>query len=364
MRPFNRRVLPALLTAAALALPITAAQAAPPTPMVGTVRSAVSLTAPSAGVYGTKITLSGVLWRYGTQTRIAGSKVTLQRSVKGKNVWGNLASVNTSATGAFAFTVTQGLAFDYRARFTGNATYGPALSAVKHPVVMQKLLLTGIRTTHYHQGTLRVSAERYPVQTAGSRVYLQRYNAGTKAWTTIGSSAATTKAFTIDAQAGGSVGQYRVYAPVSYPYGAGGSAGRTFAHYVWRGVFAKPVLAAGGAGTPRYYVFTPSESPSRSGARVGADEIGGVSWIDVNVAGCVRLSGDATNITNRLDPTTLTVTAGSSPTDTVSGVVQPGGRFAIDLTPQNATKARLQVGDTGRTGAPVADFELGVLCTN
>lgn len=359
-----RRTMPAFLAAVALVAPAgigtTSAVAATPTPTVGSVRSAVSLTGPIAGVYGTKVTLSGVLWRYGTQTRIAGSKVTLQRSFKGRNQWGGLASVNTALNGTFRFTVTQGLSYDYRAVFTGNATYGAAVSGVRHPVVIQKVLLTGIRTTHYHQGTLRVSAERYPVQTAPARVYLQRYNPGTKAWTSIGSSSSTARAFTIDATVGGSIGQYRVYAPISYPYGAGASAARTFAHYVWRGVFTKPVLAFGGTGRPGYYVY--DDSPSRSEAEFGAQDIGGTSWIDVNVAGCLRLTGGIRNVT-RSRPTTMKLSATSSATDTTEAVVQPGGELAVDLEPR-ATKARLQATDTGRTGPPIAYADLGVLCAS
>lgn len=134
-----RRIVIALAASAALIAPVAAL--APAAHAAGTVRSAISLTAPSAAYYGTKITLSGVLWRYQTSTKIVGAKVTLQRASRGKANWTSIASLNTSSTGTYAFTVTQGLAYDYRTYYAGNATYTAAVSPVRYPVVMQRVFL-------------------------------------------------------------------------------------------------------------------------------------------------------------------------------------------------------------------------------
>jgi hypothetical protein len=354
-----RRILIALAASAALIPP--AAALAPTAHAAGTVRSALSLTAPSAATYGTKITLSGVLWRYQTSTRIAGAKVTLQRATKGKTNWTAIASMNTSTTGTYQFSVTQGLAYDYRAYYAGSATYTAAVSPVRYPVVMQRLFLDSIKTVSYETGVLRASGRLYPA--TGGRVYLQRYNPSTKAWANIGSKVASGNYVSVDAKVGGSTGQYRLYVPMTYPYGAGLTAAKTFTHYVWRGVFKKPLLAKGGTGEPQFEVIT--EDPARAYAFALADPTG-AAWADVNTAGCTRIALAVANFASetlsakikKADTTLASATVANAVNDDTPGV----GSLAATIG--SASKLRLELTDVGAVDYLDALLFSRVLCSN
>ncbi|MFC0624812.1 hypothetical protein [Kribbella deserti] len=363
-----RRITIALAASAALIAPVlafaptaNAVGTADPVMAAGSTRSAVSLTAPTAAPYGAQIALSGVLWRYGTSTKIAGSKVTLQRSLRGKNVWGNVASINTTATGTYKFTVTQTVAYDYRAYYAGNATYTTAVSAVKYPVVMQRVLLDSVATVNYNTGILRATGRVYPA-TTGKQVYLQRYNPATKAWSNIAAKTTSGNTISVDAKVGGSTGQYRLSVPVTMPYGAGVSAARTLSHYVWRDVFKKPVLAKGGSEDYSWEIFR--EGPYLVGF-ADALELGNV-WVDLNTAGCTRYENVVGNDAEEpftfrmLNGTTalraLNVAAGPDPE--TSGLAFVNGSFG------GATKVRLQFTDIGNQDMLFAWMTGRVLCAN
>lgn len=363
-----RRIAIALAASAALIAPVAAfapaanaAGTADPVLAAGSTRSAVSLTAPTAAPYGAQITLSGVLWRYGTQTKIAGSKVTLQRSLRGKNVWGSLASVNTAINGTYKFTVTQTVAYDYRAYYAGNATYTAAVSAVKYPVVMQKVLLDSVKTVSYDTGVLRGTGRVYPA-TANKRVYLQRYNPTTKAWGNIASKTTSGNTFSIDAKVGASTGQYRLSVPVTVPYGAGVSAARTLSHYVWRDLFKKPVLGEGGSAGYNWEVIA---AGGESFGATDADELGNV-WIDLNTAGCTRYETVVGNFSSEqlsfrmLNGSTvlraLTIAAG--PDELTPTEVDVVGSFG------GATKVRVQFTDIGSQDYLMAMTYGRVLCAS
>lgn len=355
----TRRIVIALAASAGLIAPVAAQ--APAAHAAGTVRSALSLTAPSAAVYGSKITLSGVLWRYQTTTKIAGAKVTLQRANKGKTNWTTLTSINTSSTGTYQFSVTQGWAYDYRTVYAGNATYTTAVSPVRYPVVMQKLLLDSVKTISYDAGILRASGRLYPA--TGGRVYLQRYNPNTKAWASISSKVASGNYVTVDAKVGGSTGQYRLYVPMTYPYGAGVSAAKTFTHFAWRGVFKKPVLATGGTKNPEFEIDT--TDPGRYTAYAIADETGSV-WVDVNTSGCTRIDALFANFATEL----LGVRISNATTVLASTTMAPA---IDDETPREAalsavvggvTDLRIQLTDGGAADYLDAALQSRVLCAN
>jgi hypothetical protein len=354
------------LIAAAVILPgaiASQAQAA------GSVRSAVSLSGPAYGTYGARVALTGKLWRYGTSTVISGHPVVLQRSVHGRNVWGNLTSKVTSSTGTFAFGVTLNGSYDYRAVYAGSPTYTSAVSGKVFPAVKRQVFFDSIKTTDHGgdhgAGTLRVTGRVSPVLPTGTPVYLQRYSTSTKTWSTIGRSAAAgTSGVSVSAKVKGSVASYRLSVPALAPYYGNVSRSVGFAHYVWRGVYHKPVLGSGGSGDPWYRLIAPTQSnPYRSSAELGADR-NGTSWVDVNTTGCVQLMHRGYNYTHQYVRTRIRV-----------GVLANNALLRyVDLAPDQtqwmlgiqprSSRTRVQVWDIGHTGEPLGWNVTWVLCNN
>jgi len=230
----------------------------PHRPGSGLREAAINLIGPSSGTYNTTARLSGTAWRYGTSTKIAGATVILQRTPHGGTTWSNLTSAKTTSTGTFAFGVTLTGAYDYRAYYAGSTTYTTAVSGKVYPAVKRAVAFDSIKTTDdgYEAsnriGTLKASGRAYPLLPNGTPVYLQRYDAAAKTWKTIGSSTASgsSAAIAVSAKVRGSVAPYRLHVPLKYPYAAGTSRAVTFAHYVWRGVFWRPIYGSGGMYNP------------------------------------------------------------------------------------------------------------------
>jgi hypothetical protein len=352
-----RRTVVAVAGSAAVVVPVAAS--APAAEAAGSVRSALSLSAPSAAPYGAKVTLSGVLWRYQTTTKIAGANVTLQRANKGKANWTSVTAVSTSSTGTYAFSVTQGLAYDYRTVYAGNATYTSAVSPVRYPVVMQRVFLDSVKTVNYQIGVLRATGRLYPA--SGARVYLQRYNPNTKAWTSIGSKVASGSSVTVDATVGGSTGQYRLYAPMTYPYGAGYSAAKTFSHYVWRGLFKKPVIADGGTNNPVFEVVT--ADADRYSAAAYADA-GGSVWADVNTYACTRADVAILNFAREQLGAKITRAGTTIASATLGGANTATGMEILSVVTGGATKLRIELTDIGAGDSLDARIFSRALCAS
>lgn len=264
---------------AQLATAIEDAQAA------GSVRASVSLTAPSSGVYGSAITLTGRLWRTGTSTGLSGATVWLQRSAHAKGAYGNLRSAKTSSSGGFSFAVTQTGAYDYRVTYGGSATYTKATSPTRYPVTNRKLLLDSIATTSWETGGLKVTGTAVPAPPNGTTVTLQLYSGGK--WVNLASGKTTSGKVTISTTRLGSTASYRIVTGARYPYGAGTSAAKAFAHYRWRGAFTKLpryTFAQGGDSSVRF--LSPSEDPSRS--TVTMTSPGGYTGVVPDSSGCTR----------------------------------------------------------------------------
>lgn len=354
------------LLAAALVVPAivsTPAQAA------GTVRSAVSLTGPTAGNYGGRVALTGKLWRYGTRTVISGHPVVLQRSVHGRNVWGNLTSTRTSSAGTFAFGVSLNGVYDYRAVYAGSATYTSAVSGKVFPAVRRVVFFDSIKTSNNAQaetnnGTLTVTGRVYPAVPAGVRVWLQRWDGRT--WRNYMSTVTrgSTSSLTVRGDVPGTAAAFRLLVPASAPYYGATSRSVRFAHYVWRGTFDRPVLAQGGSGTPR-------NNSDLQGDRTGnfaytwADK-GGASWIDISTSGCIELWLGAHNTSMDLGPTAtrerLTVIKAGSPLRTAD--LEPDEHLSYRYTLGGTARLRFQVQDVGHTGRPSAYWNAGALCSN
>lgn len=355
-----RRIITGTAVAAAVVVPI--AVAAPAAQAAGSVVSAVSLAAPTAAPYGSQISLTGTVWRYRTTTKIAGAPVVLQRSAHGRNTWSTLKSTTTASNGTFAFSVTQTLAYDYRAYYPGSTVYRAGVSAVKYPIVMQKVLFDGIATTDREEGLLRATGRVYPAPPSGSLVYLQRYDAGANTWRSIGSTRSTGSANVgVTAKVGGSTGYYRLHAPTRAPYGAGTSAARKFSHYVWRGIFNRPVLAHGGAGEPEFGVIT--ELQDRTLAVMLANP-GGYVWADVNTTSCLRLVAIGLNATS--EAAALRVLNGStvlgSATAAGGSAEEPGESAPVELAIGGLSKVRVMLIDTGASEPLDGAVFVGGLC--
>jgi hypothetical protein len=355
-----RRIIVALATTALVAPAVATA----PANAAGTVRSAVSLTAPTSGVYGSSINLTGIAWRYGTSTRLVNATIWLQRSVHGKNTWSNLKSTRTSSTGAFAFSVQQVTAYDYRAYYGGSPTYTANVSAVRYPAVLQKASLY-LFDANWELGTLVASTNILPMPPSGTTIWLQRFDAATKVWKNYISGKATGRSsnVVIRGNVPGSVGTYRVYAPSRYPYAHGYSANRTYAHYKWRGVFAKPLLATGGEGNPAFDVLPAAEDPYRAAAEAFAD-LGGTVWADINTSGCVVVEGYTG--TDTAGQTTVRVLNGSyaGRTVTVTATDFDEGRPIAPWNITGISRLRLQVTNTGSTTDTYAWLEVRARCAS
>lgn len=235
-----------ILLATALVIPAAAIPSS--VQAVGSVRSALSLTAPASATYGSTIALRGRLWRYGTTSGIGSATVVLQRRPHGSGAFRNITSTRTAGTGEFAFSVRHAGVYDYRAYYGGSATYTAAISPGRYPVASHNVLLDSVVTTNQTAGTLRATGRVYPNPPNGHPVYLQRWVSEYGIWHTIGSGRTSSGRIAISVNQRGSVAAYRLVAAARPPYAAGASAAKWFAHYVWRGAFARPVPRVSGKG--------------------------------------------------------------------------------------------------------------------
>lgn len=267
----------------AAGLVVTAGLAAPAAG-AGSVRSSVSLTAPAAGGYATTITLSGRLWRTGTTAGITGATVMLQRTAHGGSAWGNLRSTRTGTNGTYSFQVTQTGAYDYRAYYAGSATYTMARSPVRYPVTTQRVPLDSIATTDSFTGAMQVRGHVIPAPPNGTVVTLQRLQSG--AWYAIESGRTTSGNVTIAVNRPAGTAGYRLMVPARSVYAGGASSARSFANYVWRGAFARPVVSSEPSG--HYALPTPADNPRRDRITL---VIGTASTttIGIDTTGCKRI---------------------------------------------------------------------------
>lgn len=216
--------------------------------------------------------------------------------------------------------------------------------------------VTSIRTTDYTKGTLTVSGTLSPAPAAGSRVALQRWSS-TAGWQEIGHGTPSGGNVTISANQPGSVRTYRLAIGPQTPYAAAASAPVGFYHYVWRGMFKKPVLATGGRGNPQFIVVP--ESPRRADAELLATK-GGFVWGDVNTAGCTWVKNWLGNITDG------TVRASLLNGSTVLGSVDQAQETETWLNRKitGVTRLRLQVADIRSGYGPQVAVDSMLLCTN
>jgi hypothetical protein len=351
----------------AVAAPVDASVSAA---TAGTVRSVVSLTAPAYGTYGTNVRFTGTAWRYNTQTKLAGATIVLQRSVHNKAAWTNLTSAKTAANGTFAVGVTLSGGYDYRAYYPGSPTYTTAVSAVKYPLVLQKVLLDSIATSNNAQattnnGALTAKGRVFPAPPTGTRVWLQKYDAAGKTWKNFMSGKTSGSTITVQGDVPGHVNTYRLSVPTRYPYYTGSSNSKLFAHYVWRGMFTRPPLQVGGTNNPQFHDDFDTEG--LGGFAVLDANLGGTAWADIRTNGCLTLSARVENISAQRPPATRQRVSILRDGKALRALdLNPGGiaRFYDIPEIKGAAKLRIQVQDIGRTGGPAALWNTAILCSN
>ncbi|MFF0265286.1 hypothetical protein [Kribbella sp. NPDC004536] len=261
------------------------------------------MSAPYSGVYGSTIRLSGAVSRTGTSTKLRGVAVYLQRSVHGRRQFHTLAGTHTNASGAFVFSVKQLSAYDYRAYFPGTSRYRPAFSSVRYPVTTRYIALDSIATVDAFSGELRATGHAYPHPASGSLVYLQRYISTSKTWTNVATGKTTsTGQVTISGVRPGSISAYRLVIGSQGAYGAGISTAKSFAHYVWRGAFAKPYHVTGAG---QFTLPTAADNPRRDVFYVEQHGADSFLYITPDVTGCKQASSYASERVAATGPTTI-----------------------------------------------------------
>lgn len=355
-----RRIAVALAASAGLIAPavvlVPAAQAA------GSVVSTISINAPTRVVYGTQFSVYGTLSRWKTTTKIPNAKVVLQRATHGQTNWTAISTTLTTSIGAYKFNITPTRAYDYRVAWAGNTTYTAARSAVRYPVVAQKVLLDSIKTIDADYGILRAYGRVYPTPVKGAAIWLQRYSPTLKTWVTIATTSApgTTGYVGVSAKVAGSIATYRLAVPSKGLYAGNVSTSRTFSHYVWRGVFKK-AFATGGTGNPQVTVIT--DDADRALVQASAAASGSV-WVDFSTSGCTGVDTIVANFaTETLGAKVLkgTTVLGSS---TIAATTPDGSYWQYQGTPGGASTLRVELTDNGTVDSLKAIIGGYVLCTN
>jgi len=231
-------------------------------------------------------------------------------------------------------------------------------AATQATAPVRTVKLTSIRTSDYTKGTLTVAGTLTPAPAAGSRVALQRWSA-TAGWQEIGHASPSGTQVTVSSNQPGSIRTYRLAIGPQAPYAAAASAPAGFYHYVWRGIYKKPLLATGGRSNPQYNVVPLSEAPRRAEAELLAGK-GGVVWGDVNSAGCSWVKHWLGNITDGTIRASLL--NGSAVLGTVDQAQETEGWLNRKILGVN--RLRIQIADVKSGYGPQVATDSMLLCTN
>lgn len=276
-----KRLIAVVMSGLLVAVAAAPAQAAP------SIQTTLSITAPAAATYGSSYVVQGVLSRAGTSTRLPNSLVYLLRAPRG-GAWKVITSTRTSTTGFYKFATPLSGIYDYRTYYPGTASYKSTYSAIRRPIVRPKLSIVKLETADENTGLLRATGTIKPSPPNGSGVALQSWDATARAWRTLATTQVNAGAFAVAVKVPGSVRTYRWYTPARNGYGYGVSPSYTYAHYVWRGAFTRPILRQGGHGS-----ITVENSAGRDRAYWPMLS-GRYHWIHFNTSGCRGLSTEVT----------------------------------------------------------------------
>lgn len=183
--------------------------------------STAALAAPTAITYGTTTTITGTLKNL-AGTGLPGRTVTILAKASGAAGYATVATLTTTAAGAFSTTVKPLKNTTYYARYAGGSTRMGDLSPVRTTTVKQKVAITVSDTTPSVGQTISFTGLVAP-NAAGRTLYLQRYSGGT--WTTIKTTTITTTSrYTLRITITNATDyKYRTYTGARTGYGTGTS---------------------------------------------------------------------------------------------------------------------------------------------
>ena len=219
--------------------------------------------------------------------------------------------------------------------------------------------IASIRTTDATKGVITVVGTLTPAPTAGTRIPLHQWIPSLKRWQEVAHGDSSGSSVTITTVQPGSVRTYRIAVGAQAPYAAAVSPVISFKHYVWRGMFKKGLVAAGGAGQPQFTVVPPNEGPRRAEADLLANQ-GGYVWGEVDSTGCRYVRNWLGNLTDGL----VRVSLHSGTTAMTSIRMQQETETWLNYDISGVTRLRLQVADIRSGYGPYVSIDSLLLCTN
>jgi len=216
-----------------------------------------------------------------------------------------------------------------------------------------------IRTTDATKGVITVIGTLSPAPKTGTRIPLHQWIPSERRWQEIAHGYSSGSSVTIKTVQPGSVRTYRIAVGPQAPYAAAISPMISFKHYVWRGIFKKGLLAAGGVGKPQVSVVPLNEGPRRAEADLLADK-GGYVWGDVNSTGCSYVRNWLGNLTDGTVRTSM-----HNGTTAMTSVLQKQETETwLNYKILGVTRLRLQVADVRSGYGPYVAVDSIMLCTN
>jgi hypothetical protein len=219
--------------------------------------------------------------------------------------------------------------------------------------------ITSIRTTDATKGVITVVGTLTPAPKAGTRIPLHQWIPSAKRWQEVAHGFSSGTGVTITTVQPGSIRAYRIAAPAQAPYPLAISPLLSFKHYVWRGIFKKGLLAAGGIHHPTFTVIPPSEGPRRAEADVMVDQ-GGYVWGDVDSTGCSYVRNWLGNLTD--GTVRVSLHNGTKPIASIRMNQETETWFNHSIT--GITRLRLQIADITSHYGPYVAVDSIMLCTN
>ena len=232
-----------------------------------------------------------------------------------------------------------------------------AVAAVAAPTRTARI--ASIRTTDATKGVITVVGTLTPAPTAGTRIPLHQWIPSLKRWQEVAHGYSSGSSVTITTVQPGSVRTYRIAVGAQAPYAAAVSPVISFKHYVWRGMFKKGLVAAGGAGQPQFTVVPPNEGPRRAEADLLANQ-GGYVWGEVDSTGCRYVRNWLGNLTDGL----VRVSLHNGTTAMTSIRMQQETETWLNYDISGVTRLRLQVADIRSGYGPYVSIDSLLLCTN
>ncbi|TDW60417.1 hypothetical protein [Kribbella pratensis] len=232
-----------------------------------------------------------------------------------------------------------------------------AVAAVAAPTRTARI--ASIRTTDATKGVITVVGTLTPAPAAGTRIPLHQWIPSLKRWQEVAHGYSSGSSVTITTVQPGSVRTYRIAVGAQAPYAAAVSPVISFKHYVWRGMFKKGLVAAGGAGQPQFTVVPPNEGPRRAEADLLANQ-GGYVWGEVDSTGCRYVRNWLGNLTDGL----VRVSLHNGTTAMTSIRMQQETETWLNYDISGVTRLRLQVADIRSGYGPYVSIDSLLLCTN